>query len=143
MKRYSATIPAARVAALQADANVQFVSADNQFSAAAQTMGTGVARIKAMNKANTGAGVNVAVIDTGIDLTHPDLAANIVGGTNCSKGGPKNYSDGNGHGTHVAGIIAALDNGIGVVGVAPEAKLWAVRVLDDKGSGSTSDVVCG
>ena len=73
-------------------------------------------RVKAVNKLDKGAGVNVAVIDTGIDLTHPDLAANIVGGTNCSQGGKRNYGDGNGHGTHVAGIIGA--NGF-VKGVAP------------------------
>jgi subtilisin family serine protease len=106
-------------------------------------MATGVERVKAVNKTNKGSGVNVAVIDTGLDVNHPDLAANIVGGTNCSGGGAKNYDDGNGHGTHVAGIIAALDNGIGVVGVAPDAKLWAVRVLDKTGSGTYSDVVCG
>jgi subtilisin family serine protease len=112
-------------------------------SVAGQTDGTGVERIKAMNKPNKGAGVNVAVIDTGIDLTHPDLAPNIVGGMNCSSGGKRNYDDGHGHGTHVAGIIAALDNGIGVVGVAPDAKLWSVRVLNDQGIGLTSDVACG
>jgi subtilisin family serine protease len=67
--------------------------------------------------------VNVAVIDTGIDLTHPDLAANVAGGINCSNGRAKAYADGNGHGSHVAGVIAALDNGLGVVGVAPAAKL--------------------
>jgi subtilisin family serine protease len=83
--------------------------------------------------------VDVAVIDTGIDLSHPDL--NVVGGVNCSSG--NSYSDGNGHGTHVAGTIAAKDNGIGVVGVAPGARLWAVRVLNNAGSGSDSDVICG
>jgi subtilisin len=143
LKGYSATIPAEHLAALRASRAVKLVAPDVRMSAAGQVAGSGVERIKAMGKANQGAGVNVAVIDTGIDLTHPDLAANIAGGTNCSKGGRSNYADGNGHGTHVAGIIAALDNGIGVVGVAPQAKLWAVRVLDDKGSGSTSDVVCG
>jgi len=143
LKGYAATIPSKRVAALRVDKHVRFVAPDLKVSAADQSLGTGVARIKAMSKPNQGAGVNVAVIDTGIDPTHPDLAANIVGGANCSKGGPRSYDDGNGHGSHVAGIIAALDNGIGVVGVAPQAKLWAVRVLDAKGSGSTSDVVCG
>ena len=143
LKGYAAKIPEDRVAALRANPNVRFVSPDLKIGIAGQADGTGVERIRAMNKVNKGAGINVAVIDTGIDLNHPDLAANIAGGTNCSTGGKRGYNDGHGHGTHVAGIIAALDNGIGVVGVAPAAKLWAVRVLNDSGVGSTSDVVCG
>ncbi len=143
LKGYAAGIPSARVGALRANPVVRFVTPDSRAKVADQTMGTGVERVKAVNKLDKGAGVNVAVIDTGIDLTHPDLAANIVGGTNCSQGGKRNYGDGNGHGTHVAGIIAALDNGIGVVGVAPDAKLWAVRVLNDQGFGWFSDVACG
>jgi subtilisin len=83
--------------------------------------------------------VNVAVIDTGIALTHPDL--NAVAGTDCTGSG--SASDGNGHGTHVAGIIGARNNGSGAVGVAPGTKLWAVRVLGSNGSGLTSQVICG
>jgi len=82
--------------------------------------------------------IDVAVIDTGI-YKHPDL--NVVGGKNCSTG--KSYNDGNGHGTHVAGTIGALDNEFGVVGVAPGARLWAVRVLNNAGSGTWSSVICG
>jgi subtilisin len=82
--------------------------------------------------------VDVAVIDTGI-ARHPDLS--IAGGVNCSTG--RSYDDGNGHGTHVAGTIAAKDDGNGVVGVAPGARLWAVRVLDNQGSGSFSSIICG
>ncbi len=104
-------------------------------------MPTGIDRVNAEGKANNGAGVDVAVLDTGIDLDHPDLATNIVGGKNCSTG--RSYDDGNGHGTHVAGTAAAKDDGAGVVGVAPGARLWAVRVLDDSGSGSWSSVICG
>lgn len=109
--------------------------------ASLQTLPTGINRIDAEFLSNKGAGVNVAVIDTGIQLSHPDLKTNIVGGKNCSTG--SSYNDGNGHGTHVAGTIAALDNGVGVVGVAPSAKLWAVRVLNNAGSGSWSSVICG
>jgi len=83
--------------------------------------------------------VDVAVIDTGIDASHPDL--NVVYGVNFAKG--KSWSDGNGHGTHVAGTIAAKDNDIGVVGVAPDARLYAVKVLDKRGSGFMSDVIAG
>lgn len=85
--------------------------------------------------------VDVAIIDTGIDLAHPDLT--VVGGRNFTSGKVTSYGDGNGHGTHVAGTVAALDNTIGVVGVAPGARLWAVRVLDSTGSGTMSGVIAG
>ncbi|GAB4266328.1 MAG: S8 family peptidase [Thermoleophilia bacterium] len=96
----------------------------------------------------TGDGVNVAVIDTGIDLDHPDLAGNIEGGYMAIAATGKyrknrSYNDDNGHGTHVAGIIAAANNGVGVVGVAPQADLYAVKALDQNGSGWTSDIVDG
>jgi subtilisin family serine protease len=82
---------------------------------------------------------SVAVLDTGIDLDHPDL--NVVSGKNCTGATPP--EDGHGHGTHVAGTIAAKDNGAQVVGVAPGTEVIAVKVLDDSGSGSTSTVLCG
>lgn len=92
--------------------------------------------------ANVGAGVKVAVLDTGIDLDHPDLAANIAGGINTIN--PlKSADDDNGHGTHVAGIIAGADNAIGILGVAPQASLYAVKVLNAAGSGYVSDVIEG
>lgn len=144
IKGFAATIPAARLDAVKADSQVLFVSEDREVSIGAQTLPTGVDRIDAEQTAahtNKGAGVNVAVIDTGIDLKHPDLQANIIGGKNCSTG--KSYNDGNGHGSHVAGTIAAVNNTVGVVGVAPEAKLWAVRVLNNAGSGTWSSVICG
>lgn len=106
-----------------------------------QTLPTGIDRVDAEALVNKGGGMHVAVIDTGIQTSHPDLESNIAGGKNCSTG--TSYNDGNGHGTHVAGTIAALDNGVGVVGVAPSAKLWAVRVLNNSGSGSWSTVICG
>ena len=91
---------------------------------------------------DSGEGLKVAVIDTGVDIDHPDLVDNIIGGVNTiSKKG--SYDDDNGHGTHVAGIIAAVDNEIGVVGVVPEADLYAVKALDSYGNGYVSDVIEG
>ena len=88
-----------------------------------------------------GAGAIVCVVDSGIDMDHPDLAANILIGANYIDG--TTWDDGNGHGTHVAGTIAALDNTIGVVGIAPEAKLIASRVLDNRGNGTCGDMADG
>jgi subtilisin len=90
----------------------------------------------------TGKGVKIAVIDTGIAVNHPDIK--VKGGmcvinSDCHQG----YDDDNGHGTHVAGIIGALDNGIGVVGVAPDADLYAVKAFDYFGQGTTSSITAG
>ncbi len=106
-----------------------------------QTTPAGVSRI-GINNTNQGAGVGVAVIDTGIDLTHPDLKDNIVANTTCISRTTTGNDD-NGHGSHVAGTIAAENNSIGVVGVAPQAKLLAVKVLNSQGSGTWSSVICG
>lgn len=92
--------------------------------------------------ATRGANVNVAIIDTGIDYTHPDLKDQFAGGFNeITK--TSDPLDDNGHGTHVAGIIAAEDNNIGVVGVAPATHIWSVKVLGANGSGTTSNVIAG
>ena len=90
----------------------------------------------------TGTGVKVAVLDTGIDYKHPDLDDNCYGGVNVINP-RKDYRDDNGHGTHVAGIIAAERNNIGVVGVAPEASLYGVKALDRNGNGWLSDIIAG
>ena len=141
IKGFAAQIPAAALSAIERDPRVQFISEDRVVVTYQQVLPTGVDRINAENRTNTGLGVEVAVIDTGIDVSHPDLQANIAGGKNCSTGA--SYIDGNGHGTHVAGTIAAQANGTGVVGVAPSARLWAVRSLNNAGSGSWSSVICG
>jgi serine protease len=92
----------------------------------------------------TGAGITVAVVDTGVDLGHPDLAAHIVGSGQDFVDDDGNAQDENGHGTHVAGIAAAVTgNGIGVAGTAPDASILPVRVLDEDGSGSTEDIAAG
>ncbi len=90
----------------------------------------------------TGDAIKVAVVDTGIDATHPDLLGNLKGGYNAINP-TVSWTDDNGHGTHVAGTIAAIDNTIGVVGAAPEADLYAVKVLNRRGSGYTSDIIEG
>ena len=91
-----------------------------------------------------GAGVTVAILDTGIDITHPDLSKNIKGGYNALAGqDPQNYQDDNGHGTHMAGIIAARMNNLGIIGAAYQAKIVAVKVLDQNGGGRLSDLING
>jgi major intracellular serine protease len=89
-----------------------------------------------------GEGIVVAVCDTGIDTNHPDLKQNIIGGRNFTPEGwsHNNYEDGNGHGTHVAGTIAA--NGK-IKGVAPSAKILACKVLDRHGSGNYYSIIEG
>lgn len=89
-----------------------------------------------------GLGIKVAVIDTGIDCSHPDLAAGCVYGANFVVTGAVPFDD-HGHGTRVAGIIGARDNGLEFIGVAPEAGLYAVKVLGSTGSGSWSAVAAG
>lgn len=86
-----------------------------------------------------GTGVRVAVVDTGIAPRHPDLR--VYGGASFVAG--TSWADDNGHGTHVAGTIAAAMNDRGVVGVAPQARLYAVKVLAANGGGSTSGVLAG
>ncbi len=110
-----------------------------------QQIPTGVSRIAATQNLQAGIDgdggaidVDVAVLDTGI-APHSDLT--IAGGVDCANAGTT--VDGDGHGTHVSGTIGALDNTIGVVGVAPGARLYAVKVLDDFGTGSDSTVICG
>lgn len=142
LKGFSATIPAARLDKVKGDTRVQFVSEDRVVEAFAQTTPTGISRVNAPANSNKGTGIGVAVIDTGIDLTHADLKTNIVANKSCIRG-KKTGNDDNGHGSHIAGTIAALDNDIGVVGVAPQAKLIAVKVLNSQGSGTWSSVICG
>ncbi len=130
-----------------ADERVRSVVPDEVVRATAETEPTGVRRIGATlarSAGRTGAGATVAVLDTGIDLDHPDLVANLSPtlGYDCLDPGSA-PEDRNGHGTHVAGIIAAASNGAQVVGVAPGATLVPVRVLSASASGSLSALVCG
>ncbi|MFC7531733.1 S8 family serine peptidase [Actinoplanes sp. GCM10030250] len=95
-------------------------------------------------KKSTGAGVTVAVIDTGVDAKHPDLAGNVLSGYDAIANKAGTVTDANGHGTHVAGTIAAVTgNGVGVSGIAPDAKILPVKVLGSNGSGNMSDAAEG
>ncbi|GBF88068.1 serine protease [Raphidocelis subcapitata] len=89
----------------------------------------------------SGLGVAAAIIDTGVDRRHPDL--NVVGGKSMCSTDPKAdpYSDGLGHGTHVAGILGAKNNGQGIIGAAPGIPLYSLKVLASDGTGSTSDLL--
>jgi len=121
------------------------ISAKPAPSQPAEVLPWGIDRIDAelvWPSGNTANLIRVGIIDTGISNTHPDLLANIKGGVNTINP-RKNWNDDNGHGSHVAGIVAAIDNDIGVIGVGPAIDLYAIKVLDRNGSGYLSDVIEG
>ncbi|MDF5751438.1 S8 family peptidase [Spongiactinospora sp. TRM90649] len=131
--------------------NVVSVERDARVVAFDQAVPTGIRRVFAPQNPNLSINgvddrrinTDIAVVDTGVDAGHPDL--NVVSRTDCTSGVCRDGAgtDGNGHGTHVAGIAGALDNGIGVVGMAPGARIHSVRVLDDEGAGSLSGMAAG
>ena len=136
----AASVPQAAIEGLRRNPNVIAVEPDGEVRAIAQSLPWGIDRIDAdvvHTDGNKGLGVKVAVIDSGI-ATHPDL---IVAGGYDFVNDDTDPTDDNGHGTHVAGTVAAKDNGIGVIGVAPDAELYALKVLGPSGSGSFSDVI--
>jgi len=123
-------------AQLHAEAGVLAIQPDLEVELCAQTLPTCLDRIDVehfdtpkIDGVDERIDVDVAIIDSGIDVDHPDL--NVVGGQRFLPGGPPtDYDDDNGHGTEVAGVLAALDNGIGIVGVAPGARLWSIKCFD-------------
>lgn len=146
--RISATL----VPGVAADPSVVSVTPDLPvIAAAAQPMPAGINRVDAdlsptAQLAGTNAGVDqrvpvdVAILDSGIDLNHPDLNVMVTRKKSCTGGtGEDTY----GHGTQMAGIVGALDNSFGSVGVAPGARVWPIQVLDSKGRGTFSTVLCG
>ena len=148
---FAATLTESEVAKLRASSEVRWIEPVIERYAVAQTRNTsgqtmpyGVNLVQAPD---AWAGqrldaVNVAVLDTGIDYRHPELAAYYAGGYNVFKSDATPLDDG-GHGTHVAGTIAAADNNVGVVGLAPGVRLWAVKVLNGAGAGNTGTIVGG
>ena len=153
IKGFSGRMPAAVAAKIAAsNPNIAYYEADrivhayqaaggvNSANQPAQQTPYGITRV---NGGTSGVGRTVWVLDTGIDTDHPDLNIDLARSANFITSGPNTVEDGTGHGTHVAGTIAALDNGIGVVGVAPGATVVAIRVLDNRGSGTLSGVIAG
>ena len=156
---YAAELSRGQARAIERDADVLAVIEDSVVELAAQSTPAGVRRVNAtksplthidgVDLASHRANVDVAIIDTGIQPDHPDLR--VAGGYDCSRPGtpgnerlwPSRWRDDHGHGTHVAGIVGALDNGTGVVGVAPGARLWSVRVFDATGYSRISWIACG
>jgi len=159
LRGMAVVIPDAVYNKVAADPRVDYIEQDMVVSVAAQLLPTGIDRIDA--ELNPAAhidevdvladriDVDIAILDTGIDLQHGDL--NIYSYTYCKTQGPNascidddpDANDVNGHGTHIAGTAAAIDNGKTVVGVAPGARLWAVKVLEDDGNGTGSQVIAG
>jgi subtilisin len=152
---FAADIPNGRVAALANDPGVSGIAVDHQVFAFAkpsapppptstgQITPAGVTRIGAKSVTQTGAGVGVAILDTGLDFNHADLAVSPVSFVSSGFPNAPTAQDDAGHGTHVGGIVAALNNDKDVVGVAPSATLYAVKVLDNTGSGYDSDIIAG
>lgn len=168
---FSATLTPSQLARVQADPDVAFVTPDVKVSladegntvlageemnaAGIRITGTtgdrlpaGVVRVGATRNAiadidgrDSRVNADIAILDTGVDRNHPDL--NVAGGYNCTTSNRGAWGDEHGHGTHVSGTAAALDNGRGVVGVAPGARIWSVKVLNKQGTGYLSWLVCG
>ncbi len=149
LKGFAARLTPDQVRTLRSDANVVAVRRERVVRAAAavpltpgEVPSTGVLRIEAATPTTTrqAADTTVAIIDTGADLDHPDL--NVVAGPNCiAPGAPPEDDDG--HGTHVAGIIGARNNGSGIVGVAPGTRLVAIKALAGTRAGTDAQVICG
>lgn len=152
---FSCTLSPGLLKKLQAENEVDYIEADFEISIEqrgggkpggggtqpAQTTPWGITRV---GGSVDGISKTAWIIDTGIDLNHPDLNVDASRGFSAfSSGKDAGFDDGNGHGTHVAGTVAALNNSIGVVGVAAGAKVVPVKVLGARGSGSNSGVIAG
>jgi subtilisin family serine protease len=149
LRGYSARLSQVQRSRLLADPSVVAVVRDEPVTLEAdpQPAPPGVGRVgadpsavHAIDGSDPALDVDIAIVDTGISA-HPDLR--IAGGYNCTSSNPAAWGDGHSHGTHVAGTVAGRDNGFGVVGVAPGARVWAVKVMDASGGGLVSWLICG
>lgn len=123
--------------------NINGQNSQRYYYSLEQSVPWGITKIKAQNvhiQGNKGSGIRACIIDTGIDYNHEDLKNNYKGGYNFIANSNDPMDD-NGHGTHVAGIIGASDNGIGVIGVAPEVSIYSIKVLSSSGSGSYVNII--
>lgn len=140
----SMTVPIEFIPILKNDDSVLSVQEDQIVQMESQKIEWGNIKTRveeAKKEGFTGKGVKIAILDTGVDRTHPDLK--IAGGACFLTYCPNSFQDDNGHGTHVAGIIGAQNNSIGIVGVVPDAEIYALKVLDYDGIGLTSKVIEG
>src|SRR5437016_1553685 len=141
---FAAEIPAEQLETLRQDPRIESIEPELQLFSSAQIIPTGIkligghlSSVAKIDGVDERVNADIAILDTGI-APHPDL--NIFTNVSFIAG---QSTDGNGHGTHVAGIAAAIDNTIGVVGVAPGARLWAIKVMDNTGAGTTGTVIQG
>jgi subtilisin len=146
---FAARVTVAQRRALEMHPAVAFLAPDTQVELTAPPpLPAGIDRVEtewsptaAVDGIDEGVDADIAIIDTGIQPDHPDLR--VVGGYNCTSATRSAWQDAAGHGTHVAGSAAARDNGFGVTGVAPGARLWSVRVFDANSYSKISWIVCG
>ncbi len=120
------------------------VEDDKVYKLHSETIPWGVRKVGALGvwRRVQGSGVRIGIIDTGIDRSHPDLRGRVTGGVNVMGSGSP-FIDRNGHGTHIAGTIAAALNGSGITGIAPGASLYAIKAFGADGTGSSADVIEG
>jgi subtilisin len=150
LKGFSADLSKGQLKWVQQRPEVAFVAKDVTFRAASmqpvatgETVPPGIRRVSAasLSEAHPAATTSVAVLDTGVDTANADL--DVVSGKNCVSTSSTSAKDDNGHGTNVAGIIAARDTGATVAGVAPGTRIVAVKVLNNKATGTLSQILCG
>lgn len=155
LKGFAGGIPAGKLQQIKKDPRVAYVTEDKAVYPLShsglldaylpkQIVPNNILRVGGFAPKYTGKGVTVAVLDSGIDTAHPDLLGQVVAQKNCMTNRKNTPTvDTDGHGTRVAGIIAGLNNEIGVKGIAPDAHLASIKVMGGLGSGRTSYILCG
>ncbi|WP_281974549.1 S8 family serine peptidase [Halobacillus litoralis] len=143
MNVVSASLEKDKIKELRSHPEVKWLEEDQKVKTSAQKQTWGYETTKIGQSREwglAGEGVKVAIVDTGVDSSHPDL--NIKKGVSVLDE-TDSWQDDNGHGTHVAGVIGAQDNDVGIVGVAPQSEIYAVKALDEEGDGWESEIVAG